>query len=57
MHGCADTNFTITIYTKLPALLSIKKSMSEHRLGAEICLIHRTGIVNIRLVATFLRNY
>ena len=53
MPSCADTNFTITIYTKLHALLSMKKSISEHCSAAEICLIQRTGIANICLEVAF----
>jgi hypothetical protein len=43
----ANTNFTITIYTKLTALLSIKKFRYEHCLEGEICLIQQTGMANI----------
>ena len=40
MSGCADTNFTNIIYTKLTALLSMKKSIYDRLflILAEICL-------------------
>ena len=55
MSGCADTNFTNIIYTKLPALLSMKKSIYEHLflILAGICLNQRTGIANIRFQTLF----
>jgi len=55
MSGSADTNFTSIIYTKLPALLSMKKSVYDHLflILAGICLNQQMCAANIRLLAAF----